>query len=220
MSHHAFPVVVVARNTMKETIMASIVDRVTPSITSLIRMDHTHVMTAFHRYKADTSPDKKRAIAEQICLALEIHAQLEEAIFYPALRTVLTGDAVLDRSESEHNEMREYIERLRRDPQGTTFDENLYALMRIVIHHVADEETRLLPAAERLLADRLSELGTEMTKMRLQLLKPRARRMAITGARTFPAATGAALAIGGTVAIGALLLSRSRTNGSTRRLLS
>lgn len=198
--------------------MTTIVQRVTPSITSMIRMDHTHVLAAFHRYRADSPVDKKQAIAEQICLALEVHAQLEEQIFYPAMRTVLTGDTVLDKSEAEHNEMRNYIERLRQNPNSPTFDEDLYGLMRIVIHHVADEETRLLPAAERLLANQLGELGAKMTKLRLQLTAPRAGRLAVTGARTFPAAAGAALAIGGTVAIGALLLARSKNSTSQRRL--
>lgn len=200
--------------------MASIIDRVTPSITSMIRMDHTHVMTAFHRYRTDAPWDKKRAIAEQICLALEVHAQLEEEIFYPALKTVLTADAVLNKSETEHAEMRERMARLRQSENEATFDEDLYSLMRIVIHHVADEETQLLPAAERLLADQLGQLGMQMTKRRVQLTAPRAGRIAATGARTFPAAASAALAIGGTVAVGALLLKRSRGNGSTRRLFS
>jgi hypothetical protein len=46
--------------------------------------------------------------------------------------------------------------------------------MREVIHHVVDEETVLLQAAERLLKDRLRELGATMTKRRFQLLVPHA----------------------------------------------
>jgi len=76
--------------------MNSFVGKVTPSITSMIRMDHTHVMAAFHRYKSDTSVARKQAIVEHICLALTVHAQLEEEIFYPALQRVLSGDEVLD----------------------------------------------------------------------------------------------------------------------------
>ena len=51
-----------------------------PSITTMIRMDHTHVMAAFHRYHAQTPWWRKRAIVELACTALEIHAQLEETI--------------------------------------------------------------------------------------------------------------------------------------------
>jgi hemerythrin superfamily protein len=195
--------------------MTSMIDRVTPSITSMIRFDHTHVVAAFHRYKSDAPPQKKHAIAQHICLAVEVHAQLEEEIFYPALRSVLSGDPVLEKSEPEHDEMRGYISRLRSSPEGSSLDADLHGLMRTVLHHVADEETQLLPAAERLLGDRLGELGAQMTRRRAQLVKPHLGEVAATGARTFQTA-GAALALGGSIAIGAVLLARTRTSSSRR----
>jgi hemerythrin superfamily protein len=192
-----------------ETTMNSIAAKASPSITSMIRMDHTHVMAAFHRYKADTAPARKKAIAEHICLALTVHAQLEEEIFYPALGAVLQGDPALDKSKPEHDEMRGRVDKLRElSPEDGSFDDTLMDLMRIVIHHVADEETRLLPAAERLLADQLGSLGAQMTKRRMELLGPHAGEVISTGARTFP--TGAALAIGGALAIGAALFATTK----------
>lgn len=198
-----------------------------PSITTMIRMDHTHAMTLFHRFKADTSPNRKRALVRNACLAVEIHAQLEEEIFYPALRSVLTGDEVLDKSEPEHQRMRQLIgelrERLGADDDasaGTAFDDKFMDLMRLVIHHVADEETQLLPAAERLLADRLSDLGVEMTKRRIELLKPHAGELAATTIRSFPvgAVAGAALLTAGAMAVGAMLFSRGSKSTQGRRL--
>lgn len=193
--------------------MNAALERMSPSITSMIRMDHTHVMAAFHRFKADISPKRKEALVRHACLALETHAQLEEEIFYPALRGVMPGNDVLEKSEPEHNQMKELMESLRQktvdDPQ---FDEEFFALMRIVIHHVADEESMLLPAAERLLADKLSSLGAQMTKRRLQLLGPRAGEIASTAAQTFPAGV-AAVALGA-VAIGAMLFARSTGNAN------
>src|SRR5690606_15458143 len=98
-----------------------------------------------------------------------------------------------------------------------TFDTNFFALMRIVIHHVADEEAVLLPEAERLLQERLSSLGAQMAKRRMQLVKPHAREMASTAVQTFPAGA-AALAVGA-LAVGAMLVARTR-NGSRDRWLS
>ncbi|HEU4655256.1 MAG TPA: hemerythrin domain-containing protein [Steroidobacteraceae bacterium] len=196
--------------------MNSIVAKASPSITSMIRMDHTHVMAAFHRYKSDTSPARKQAIVEHICLALTVHAQLEEEIFYPALQSVLQGDEVLNHSKPEHDEMRGYIDKLRgMSPEEDAFDDTLMDLMRVVIHHVADEETRLLPAAERLLGDQLGSLGAQMTKRRMELLGPHAGEIVRTGARTFPA--GAAIAIGGALAIGAMLFAKTKSNSSRVR---
>jgi hypothetical protein len=188
-------------------------------------MDHSHVLAVFHRYRPDAAPAKKRALVTNACLLLEIHAQLEEEIFYPALRNVMSGDEVLDKSEPEHAQMRTFIDELRqmagRDgpTDAASYDEKFFELMRLVIHHVADEETRLLPAAERLLRDQLGRLGMEMTKRRLELVKPHAAELAETTVRTFPAgaAAGAALLTAGAVAVGAMLLGRtSRGTGGQR----
>lgn len=203
--------------------MNAVVNRITPNITTMIRMDHSHVLALFHRYKADTAVGKKRALVTNACLALQVHAQLEEEIFYPALRSVMAGDEVLDKSEPEHQQMRDLINELQErcataETVGDeTFDETFLALMRIVIHHVADEETRLLPAAERLLRDELGRMGAEMTRRRIELLKPHAGEMAASTARSFPAGTaaGAALLTAGAVALGAMLWSRGR--GANRR---
>ena len=81
-----------------------------PSATDLIRADHARVMTAFHRYAADVRPAKKQAIARAISMALQVHARIEEEIFYPAMRAA--GSTLLEDLEPEHQEMRTLIARL------------------------------------------------------------------------------------------------------------
>jgi hemerythrin superfamily protein len=207
--------------------MNAVTRRLAPSITTMIRMDHSHVLALFHRFKANTSAGKKRALVTNACLALQVHAQLEEEIFYPALRAVLSDDPVLEKSEAEHNEMRQLIDDLRARAAGdgpvgdTTFDETFTDLMRIVMHHVADEETRLLPAAERLLSDRLSDLGLEMTQRRVELLKPHAGEIAASAIRSFPGGAVAGLLFtAGAVALGAMLYTRRRYGSEGRHAAS
>jgi hypothetical protein len=155
-----------------------------PSITSMIRFDHQHVLTTFRRFKPDTPARAKLGLVNTVLLALEIHAQLEEEIFYPALRAVATDTSVLDKSVPEHDEMRSLIAALRaKQPGDADYDVTFLELMRKVLHHVADEETVLLPLAEVALADRLNELGAAMTKRRLALLKPHVRELAVNTVR-------------------------------------
>ena len=164
----------------------------TPDITTMIRMDHTHVLALFRRYRPNTSLGRKRALVANACLALEIHAALEEEIFYPELARVIGADEVLDKSESEHNHMRHLIRLLRdSDPSDAGYDQTVRELMRAVLHHVADEESVLLPRAEELMGDRLGELGMRMTKRRMELLKPHLGEVALTTAKSFPVATAA-----------------------------
>lgn len=180
--------------------------KLSPPITKMIRMDHSHVMVTSHKFTADASPDRKKAIVDTVCLALTIHAQLEEEIFYPALREVDGGNEVLAKAKPEHDEMRRMIEELKgMAPTDARYDATFRQLMRDVMHHVADEESELLPAAERLLKDRLGELGAQMTRRRLQLAAPHAGEMAVNHARAMPA--GTMLVAGGLLA-GAYLLSR------------
>jgi hypothetical protein len=72
------------------------------------------------------------------------------------------------------------------------------------MHHVADEETTLLPQAELGLADRLGELGAKMTKRRLELSAPHAGEIASNTVRTMPASS-MALAAGALVMGGYML---------------
>jgi hemerythrin superfamily protein len=171
--------------------------RLSPSITDMIRFDHSHVMVTFHQYTRDKRPSVKKALAETICDALEIHATLEEEIFYPVMRLRATDQKVMEKSEPEHMEMRSIIHELRNtDPRDSRHDDLVFKLMRDVVHHVADEETVLLPEAEQTLSrDRLSELGVQMTKRRLELVGPKAGKIASNTAVGFSGST-AALVVG------------------------
>ncbi len=191
--------------------MTSVMTKLSPSITNMIRLDHMHVMTAFHQYETGASGRQKKGLADQICLGIEIHAQLEEEIFYPALRVVADTDT-LHKSTPEHDEMRALIAKLRQMPvEEPAFDDTLFALMRLVMHHVADEETQLLPAAERLLPDQLQELGARMTRRRLELAGPRTPELASSMARSMSA--GTIVAAGSALLAGAYLLTRNHTAG-------
>lgn len=181
----------------------------TPDITTMIRMDHTHVLALFRRYRPGTSMNRKRALITNACLALEIHAALEEEIFYPELAKLAGHDEVLDKSQPEHDHMRQLIGVLRNsDPLDAGYDDTVRELMRAVLHHIADEESVLLPRAELLMGERLGELGMQMTKRRMELLKPHLGEVALTTAKSFPVATLAMAT--GTLALAWLLFRPTR----------
>jgi Hemerythrin HHE cation binding domain len=181
--------------------MNQLLSRLSPSVTNMIRMDHTHVMATFHQYEADTRPQTKKALVDTASLALEIHAQLEEEIFYPAMRSSMPE--LVDKSVPEHNEMRRVMSNLRSmNPTDADYDVAFMGLMRTIIHHVADEETMLLPEAERVLGERLEELGWAMTRRRMELAGPRAGEIAVNTMRAYPAVVLSAVAL---VAVGGYL---------------
>ena len=166
-----------------------------PEITTMIRLDHAHVLAAFRRHRSYLSGARKQALVANACLGLELHAQLEEEIFYPALFAQGSDTKDLDRSFDEHDHMRSLIQRLRQmSPQDANYDGVFCELIRAALHHIADEETTLLPLAEVRLKDQLRELGWKMTVRRLELLKGHMGEAATTTVMTFPVLTGAAVA--------------------------
>lgn len=188
--------------------MNALENSLSPSITTMIRMDHTRVLATFHKYELGTNARTKQALVATACRALEIHAQLEEEIFYAALRDVAGVAATLDKSVPEHDEMRRLISALRNmEPTNGLYDQTFMELMRTVIHHVADEETILLPKAEQLLAGRLGELGMQMTKRRFQLAAPHAGEMTYNMVRTSP--TTSMLVAAGALLAGTYIVRRA-----------
>jgi hypothetical protein len=104
-------------------------------------------------------------------------------------------------------------------PDAMDYDDTVMSLMQDVIHHVADEETVVLPQAERLLGDQLGELGMRMTRRRLELVAPRTGEIALNMGR---AASGNTVALSiAALAAGGFLVSRMarrRRNGAQRLL--
>jgi hemerythrin superfamily protein len=187
--------------------MHNLTHHLAPGATKLIRIDHTHAITLFHRYSVDAAPERKKAIVESACLALEIHSQLEEELFYPALREVAASNEALQKAEPEHAEIKRLIGTLRElQPTDPEYDLRFHELMRDVLHHVADEESVLLPAAELLLKDRLGELGAQMTRRRFELAGP---RMGEIAGHTIRAMPGATMLMAGGLLAGGLLLKKA-----------
>ncbi len=120
---------------------------------------------------------------------------------------------VLDKSTPEHDQIRALIQTLHTMNIGdTAYDDTVRKLMRTVLHHVADEESTLLPQAEAMMAGQLVELGARMTKRRIELLRPHLGEVAMTTARSFPVETSlvAASVAASVVALSWLILRPSR----------
>ena len=187
--------------------MQALLTKVAPSITDMIRADHSRVLATFHRYKAGTGAATKQALVASMSLALEVHAQAEEEIFYPAMSSV--DSALVGRFIPEHDKMRNLIGALRgMEASAAEYDSTVMELMREVMHHVADEDTRLLPEAEKVLGERVSELGARFMKRRLQLMAPHAGELTRNKARAMPRTN--LLVLAGALVGGAWLFQRLR----------
>ena len=139
----------------------------------MLRADHQKVRNLFQDYENAQDQKAKRKIAQQVFVELEIHAQLEENVFYPAFKQEADqeGKQLVAESLQEHQRVKDLIEEMRElDADDETFDAKFHELMENVEHHVEEEESEMLPEAELALAEQAEELMDEMHEVKRQLL--------------------------------------------------
>jgi hemerythrin-like domain-containing protein len=139
---------------------------------TMLKADHRQVHDLFTQYEHAGDVSTKQMIAEQVFTALEIHAQLEDNVFYPAYETMTgkNGTKLVADSRLAHEHVKELLIELQDiDLDEETFEAKFQELMHTVEQHVAQEEDEMFPEAEQILADRLVELRDEMMALKQQL---------------------------------------------------
>lgn len=124
----------------------------------LLDADHKLVQKLFLDFQAlsedGAPPGAKRTLAEKICRDLGVHTQLEEEIFYPALRAATGDDALMDEALLEHAEAKETIARIQgMEPSDPAYDGTVKELFTSVMDHVMAEREQLFLKARYSTAD-------------------------------------------------------------------
>ena len=149
----------------------------------LLDADHRAVKKMFKEYeeltksRARSAGQKKMDLARQICHELTVHAQIEEEIFYPALREALKETDIVAEAEVEHQSAKDLIAQIESmDDADEMFDAKVTVLGEYIDHHVKEERNEMFPkarAARKLdlvamrdeLEARKEELKSEMGEM-------------------------------------------------------
>jgi hemerythrin superfamily protein len=142
--------------------------------TTLLHQDHEAVSDLFEQYKKARSATKKFDLVQQICEELTVHAQIEEEIFYPAVRKATGDNDMMDEAAVEHASLKNLIAQVKgKDVDAEPmFDGKITVLSEYVKHHVKEEESEMFPSAKKSGAD-LKELGAQL-QARKEALKAKA----------------------------------------------
>ncbi len=134
--------------------MPATTSRSQPDACSLLDADHRKVKKLFKDYeeltksKAKSTPQKKRDLANEICLELRVHAQIEEEIFYPALRAAIKETDLLDEAEVEHASAKDLIAQIEDAAEiDDKFDAKVTVLGEYIDHHVKEERSDIFVKA-------------------------------------------------------------------------
>jgi hemerythrin superfamily protein len=137
---------------------------------TLLKSDHTAVQEMFDKYEKTRSADRKAALAQQICMELTVHTQIEEEIFYPAAREAIRDQDLLDEATVEHASAKELIAQIRAGKPGDElFDAKVTVLGEYVKHHVKEEQNELFPKVRKTKLD-LQELGERLQARKAELM--------------------------------------------------
>jgi hemerythrin superfamily protein len=143
--------------------------RAEPDACNLLDTDHRNVKKMFTAYeemtksRAASAKQKKRDLATEICNELTVHAQIEEEIFYPALRAAIKETDLLDEAEVEHASAKDLIAQIQQATEvDDKFDAKVMVLGEYIDHHVKEERNEIFVKAR-------AARGLDLMAMREQL---------------------------------------------------
>jgi len=141
----------------------------TQDATALLKADHELVSELFDEYEASRSSAKKKKIVAQICDELTVHAQVEEEIFYPAVKRALKDHELIPEARVEHATLKDLIAQVEgKDPDDEMFDARINVMREYVKHHVKEEQNEIFPKAKSTDLD-MMELGAKLSERKEEL---------------------------------------------------
>ena len=119
-------------------------------VTDMLREDHQHVKDLFKQFEKANNAQKKQQIVETALMELEIHAELEEKLIYPAVRPKMNDEDLMDEALEEHHVVHGVIGELKKmKPGDERYDAKFTVLGELCKHHIKEEEEEMLPKAEK-----------------------------------------------------------------------
>jgi len=154
-----------------------------PNAIEMLREDHRKVKKLFEEFEHTKEEQSKEQIVEHTLRELEVHAALEEEIFYPAAEEQIGEKDSIDEAREEHHVVKLLIGELKKmNADDDRYDAKYTVLAESVKHHIEEEESELFPKLEGKLD--AEEIGAEMETRKEQLQEQSQKRSAKAKSRT------------------------------------
>ncbi len=135
--------------------------------TDLLKKDYDRVKQLFKEINS-ASGDRKEEILETITEELRIHSDLEEKIFYPAVKSI-DADEIIRFQEAHHDVEDVLVDLEDLTAEDEEFDQRVKELEQDVTQHISEEEGDLFPKVEEQMKDQLTQIGAELSKLKKEL---------------------------------------------------
>ena len=139
----------------------------------MLKQDHRKVDGLFKQLEPAGDASTRRQLFTQLKQELDLHAQVEETILYPALKESPKTQDITEEAYEEHGEVKQLLAQLQQTPPSDgRFDELLAELRAGVEHHVEEEEGEMfVKAREVLSAQQLEEITRRVEEAKQQAPK-------------------------------------------------
>ena len=137
---------------------------------AMLKADHKKVSGLFAEFEKARAASTKKKLVSTICTELSVHAQVEEEVFYPAVKAALKDKELIPEAIVEQATMKDLIGQIEgKEPDGEMYDAKVKVLSEYVKHHVKEEHTEMFPKAAKTHLD-LMALGEKMSARKSELL--------------------------------------------------
>jgi len=154
-----------------------------PNAIQMLKEDHRKVKELFEEFAQAEEEQMKEQIVENTVRELEVHAALEDEIFYPAAEEQIGEKESIDEAREEHHVVKLLIGELKKmSSDDERYDAKYTVLAESVKHHIEEEESELFPKLEGKID--AEELGAEMESRKERLQRQPHKRSTKAKSRT------------------------------------
>ena len=147
---------------------------------TLLKADHKKVAGILEKIDSTTERGVKTRedLFTQLKTELDVHARIEEEIFYPALEDAKETREITLEAFEEHRLVKQLLSELEKMDKGDEqWTARFTVLKENIEHHVEEEEGEMFPKARKVLNEaEAEELGTRLEEAKNKQLKAAAAR--------------------------------------------
>jgi hypothetical protein len=145
--------------------------KVPPDATLILIQDHLEAMSYFDWYEEEADATARAGVAWRLWVALSVHMDVEEKLFYPAAAEATGDKEMIDRAYAEHAAAKKILNDIGAalNGQGELADPLMTSLRVAIEEHVIEEESELFPEVRETGLD-LYTLGAKMAVLRVERL--------------------------------------------------
>ena len=139
----------------------------------LLARDHLVIVQLFKDYEQllpqQNAYAYKAEIVLQLCLVLEVHTQIEEEIFYPAVRSAFGWNGLINHALRDHDGIKALIVKLKNmQPRDDDYDASVAVLSAYALPHIKEEQLDIFPKVRKAGLNTIA-LGLHMAELQATL---------------------------------------------------